>query len=80
MAISAFCMYPASKTRTALYHNSKLKIYKFMITDYNIKQKKWSDYQTITPDDMESFTRGITSLNAAKENPVHVSGHQPPKM
>ena len=34
----------------------------------------------MTPEDIESFMTGSTSFSAAKENPFHVLGHQPPKM
>ena len=37
-------------------------------------------YQSIKPEDIESFTTGGMSVKAAVVNPLHVLGHQPPKM
>ena len=37
-----------------------------------------SGYQSITPDDIESFTTGNRSVKATVVNPLHVLGHQPP--
>ena len=41
---------------------------------------KIGTYQIMTPEDIESFTRGNISANAALVKPFHVLGHQPPKM
>lgn len=35
-------------------------------------------YQSITPEDIESFITGSRLAKAAVVNPFHVSGHQPP--
>ena len=37
-------------------------------------------YQSITPEDTESFITGHRSMKAAIVNPFHEFGHQPPKM
>ena len=48
------------------------------------KYRNWNffirGYQSIKPEEIESFTTGSMSLKAALLNPLHVWGHQPPKM
>jgi hypothetical protein len=42
-------------------------------------QAKEITYQSMTPEDIESFITGNISWKAAFVNPFHVFGHQPPK-
>lgn len=55
-----------------------------MIKKFDVKNKicNWEtcDYQSIIPDEIESFIIGKISEKAALLNPVHVSGHQPPNI
>ena len=91
-SVVAFFMYPAKRTKIALYQNSKLlkqaihnvnkknqmKRKKSSIAELHSK-RKWT-YQSITPEDIESFIIGTKSVKAAEVNPFHVLGHHPPVM
>lgn len=45
-----------------------------------LQNSEIKNYQSITPDDMESFSMGSKSAKHAKLNPFQESGHQPPKI
>ena len=82
-AISAFSMCPVRRTNIVLYHNSKLerekKIVKMTkyhsylgLVSFEFKDHEFKIYQSMTPDDNESFTIAPRSLKALEENPFHV--------
>ena len=84
--IEALSIYPAKRTKSALYHNSKL-LCKIGKREISAKKKKKTHrihvmkaYQSMIPEDTESFIIGNKSEKEDEVNPFHVRGHHPQKI